>query len=56
MSNLQIYLNRYSAFKENKSFKVKDTSISKKGQKDLKKQSLINKVYDKILPKLKSRI
>ena len=45
-----------TAFKENKSFKVKDTRISKQGQRDLKKQALINKVYDKILPKLKSRI
>ena len=43
-----------SAFKQNKNFKVKNPDlISKKGQKDLRQQSLANKLIDNLKLRLK---
>ena len=44
------------AYKENKSFKVKNTLISKSGQKDLRQQSFANRLYDKVKPKIDKEI
>ena len=44
------------AYKENKKFKVKNTLISKAGQKDLRQQSFANKLLDKVMPKINKEI
>ena len=45
------------AYKENKKFKVKEPDlISKSSKKDLRQQSFANKLFGKVLPKIKKQI